>query len=90
MAKKDPNKYPKGLDAAKVKRIVEHYESQTEDEAVAEDEAAFGEGGTTVMEVPTRLVDQVLALIAESQSGKKRSGRPGRGGTTKEGKRRSA
>ena len=36
--------------------MIEHYESQDEDEAVAEDEAAFEQTGQTVMEIPTDLV----------------------------------
>ena len=33
--------YPQGWDEARVKRVLAHYESQSEEEAVAEDEAAF-------------------------------------------------
>ena len=32
------NQFPRGFDEAKIKNIIEHYENQTEDEAVAEDE----------------------------------------------------
>lgn len=39
MKKKDPNKYPPGLNAQKVREIIDHYDNQTEDEALAEDEA---------------------------------------------------
>lgn len=39
---KDPNRYPAGWDAERVKRVREYYESQTDDEAVREDEAAMG------------------------------------------------
>jgi hypothetical protein len=39
MKSKDPNKYPPGLDARRVRKIIEHYENQTEEEALAEDEA---------------------------------------------------
>ena len=41
-----------------------HYENQTEDEAVAEDEAAFDAAGETVVVVPTQLVPETRALIA--------------------------
>ena len=34
------SKFPDGWDDARVKRVLEHYESQTEEQAVAEDEAA--------------------------------------------------
>ena len=33
--------FPPGWDEYRVKRIIEHYESQSECEALAEDEAAF-------------------------------------------------
>jgi hypothetical protein len=35
------NKYPPGWDEARVHRVLAHYEGQTEEEAVAEDEAVF-------------------------------------------------
>ena len=62
--KKDKNKYPLGFDRQKVHEIIAHYENQTEDEAVAEDEAAFCEKGQTMMQVQTDLVPAVLELIA--------------------------
>ncbi|MEK7294626.1 MAG: hypothetical protein AAB049_06575, partial [Nitrospirota bacterium] len=42
-----------------------HYEQQTEDEAVAEDEAAFENQTQTVMEVPNELVPAIRELIAK-------------------------
>lgn len=35
------NRFPAGWNEARVRKVLEHYEGQTEDEAVAEDEAAF-------------------------------------------------
>jgi hypothetical protein len=35
------SKYPAGWDEARVKRVLAHYEQQSDDEAVAEDEAAY-------------------------------------------------
>ena len=35
------NKFPPGWDEERVRRVLEHYEAQTEEEAVAEDEAAY-------------------------------------------------
>ncbi|MCL4742470.1 MAG: hypothetical protein KJZ54_09745 [Phycisphaerales bacterium] len=66
--KKDPNRYPKRMTAAKARKIARAYDTQTEDAALAEDEAAFGRGLTTVMEIPTELVPEVTALIAEHES----------------------
>jgi hypothetical protein len=59
------SKYPQGWDQARVKRVLDHYESQSEEEAVAEDEAAFEQRDQTVMEVPTDLVPTVRELIAK-------------------------
>ncbi len=44
---------------------MEHYETQTEDEAVAEDEAAAEDSSQTVMEIPNDLVPVVRELIAK-------------------------
>jgi hypothetical protein len=59
------SKLPTSWDDAKVKRVVEHYESQTGSEAVAEDEAAAQLDGQTLMEVPNELVPTVRDLIAK-------------------------
>jgi hypothetical protein len=42
------SRFPAGWDEARVRRVLEHYERQTEDEEVAEDEAAFESRGQTV------------------------------------------
>jgi hypothetical protein len=57
-------KLPAGWDEERVRRVLVHYENQTEDEAVAEDEAAFDAKGQTVMIVPTDLVPTIRELIA--------------------------
>jgi hypothetical protein len=48
-----------------VRQVLAHYEEQTEDEAVAEDEAAMEESTQTVMEVPHELVPAIRELIAK-------------------------
>ncbi len=58
-------KYPSGWNEARVRRVLEYYESQTDEEAEAEIESAFA--GTT-MEVPTALVPAVRELIAKRKS----------------------
>jgi hypothetical protein len=60
-------RFPPGWDEERVRRVLAHYENQTEDEAVAEDEAAFEQEDQTVMVVPTDLVPEVLALIARKR-----------------------
>ena len=42
-----------------MREVLEHYESQTEEEAVAEDEAAFRMRDQTVMVVPKGLVPTI-------------------------------
>jgi hypothetical protein len=65
---KKRNKYPSGWDAAKVKRVLAHYEEQTEEEGVAEDEAAFETPTQTAMEVPVELVPIVREMIAKHKT----------------------
>lgn len=60
------NKLPDGWDEAKVRRVPAHYDGQTEDEAVQEDEAGF-RATETVMSVPHELVSEVRDLIAKHQ-----------------------
>jgi len=38
------NKFPPGWDEKRVQKVIQHYESQTDDEAVLEDEAAREDG----------------------------------------------
>jgi hypothetical protein len=58
-------KFPPGWDEQRVRRVLEHYEQQTDEQAVAEDEAAFEDSAQTVMEVPTELVPAIRELIAK-------------------------
>ena len=57
--------FPPGWDEERVRRVLAHYEEQTEDEAVAEDEAALEDSTQTVMEVPHALVPAIRELIAK-------------------------
>lgn len=57
------SKFPPGWDEQRVRRVLEHYESQSDEQAVAEDEAAMA--ASTVMDVPTELVPTVRELIAK-------------------------
>ena len=59
-------KLPTGGSEDKVQRVLNHYEHQTEDEAVAEDAAGL-EPPATVMNVPRDLVPKVRELIAKRQ-----------------------
>lgn len=62
------SRYPAGWDEARVRRVLEHYDSQTADEAVAEDEAAYESTTHTAMEVPVDLVPTVRELIAKRRA----------------------
>lgn len=57
------NRFPPGWDEARVQSVIAHYEQQTEDEAVAEDEAAFQDEDSTLITIPTELAPVVLELI---------------------------
>ena len=59
------DRFPPGWDEERVRKVLTHYEEQTEDEAVAEDEAAIEESTQTVMEVPQELVPAIRELIAK-------------------------
>lgn len=59
------NKFPVGWSEEKVQNVLTHYETQTEDEAVAEDEAAFADETQAIMEIPIELVPLVRKLIAQ-------------------------
>ncbi|MGE0681892.1 MAG: hypothetical protein AB7P69_13460 [Candidatus Binatia bacterium] len=73
--------YPAGWNEDRVRKLLQHYEAQTEDEAVAEDEAAFRRRDQTVMVVPTHLVSTITKMIA--REGKRKQSlarRPNKGG----------
>ena len=65
---KDPNVYPPGLDARQVREIIEYYDSLTEAEWIAQDEAAYEDPNNAVALVPKELFPAVAALIARHQA----------------------
>lgn len=58
-------KLPQGWTEKKIQDLIQHYEDQTEDEQLAEHEAAYKAAGQTMMGVPTHLVPEVRKLIAQ-------------------------
>ena len=62
------SRFPPGWDEERVRKVLTHYEQQTEEEAVAEDEAAFEDQTQTLIEVPTELVPAIRELIAKHQA----------------------
>lgn len=65
---KKESKYPPGWDEERVRKVLAHYEAQTEEEALAEDEAAFEDISQTIMKIPSELVPIVRELIAKRAS----------------------
>jgi hypothetical protein len=61
------SKYPEGWGEERVAKVIAHYSEQTEDEAVAEDEAGV-QPGEAVMQVPHALVPIVPELIAKRKA----------------------
>ena len=62
---KNVTRFPDGWNAERVQSLLQHYESQTEEEAVAEDEAVWDDTTQTVMEIPNALVPSVRALLSQ-------------------------
>jgi hypothetical protein len=63
------SRFPPGWDEQRVKRLIAHYEALSEEEQVAEDEAAVREQeGHTVITVPDKLLPAIRRLLADSKS----------------------
>ena len=58
-------RFPDGWGEERVRRVIEHYEQQSEDEAVAEDESAYEDRQQSFVEVPVELVPAVRQMIAK-------------------------
>jgi hypothetical protein len=61
------NKFPPNWDEQKARRVLADYDGQTEEDALAEDEAGI-KSSETVMNIPHELVPKVRELIAKRQS----------------------
>jgi hypothetical protein len=57
--------YPRGWNETRIRRVLDYYDSQSDEEAAAEIEAACE---STTMEVPVGLVPTVRQLIAKQKS----------------------
>jgi hypothetical protein len=62
------SRFPPNWDEKRVQEVLAHYESQSDEEAVAEDEAAYEDSSHTFMEIPNDLVSKVRELIAKRAS----------------------
>ena len=66
---------PPGWDEERIRRIIEHYESQTEDEAVAEDEAAFSRDGYAIVPIPHEILHEVMLLVQDFEDRRSAKGK---------------
>ncbi len=57
---------PEGWTESRIRAVIDYYDSQTDEEAIAEAEAAYEDEGYSVMLVPCDLVPEVQALISAS------------------------
>lgn len=73
-------RYPTGWNEERVCKLLLHYETQKEEEALAEDEAAFRRRDQAVMIVPKQLVSTIARMIAgEGKRGQSSARRPNKG-----------
>lgn len=65
----DPKSFPPGWDDARARRLAAHYEQLSEDDQVAEDEAAAQEGsGQAVISVPQDMLPAIRQLLSGQQN----------------------
>jgi hypothetical protein len=69
MTKKKINTFPEGWNEKRTKRLLAHYEGQSEQAATSEDTAAFKKKRQTVMGVPNELAPLIGRLIAKHNGG---------------------
>lgn len=62
---KKQSNYPPGWDEARVRRVLSHYEEQTEEEAVAEDEAALEITKVMASSIDVDLLAEIIAAVEE-------------------------
>lgn len=59
-------RFPSGWNEERIRRVLAHYETQTEEDAIAEDERAFAKGaGHTTVQVPSELMPVIREVIAQ-------------------------
>lgn len=56
--------YPPDWDEARIRRVLDHYETQTDRDAAVEDELAYESTTETMMSIPVDLVPAVRELVA--------------------------
>ncbi len=73
--KRETNKHPIGWKRKRTEALIAHFDNQTEDEAIAEADAAWKNSRVTFVRVPNELVAEVEAFVAKRV---KKTGREGR------------
>lgn len=61
----DPNRYPAGWDRKRVQALADYYENQSDENAIAELDAAFDDQRSAMIQVPLELVPKVQKLLAK-------------------------
>jgi hypothetical protein len=67
MKKKDPNVYPPGLNASKVKRIIAYYDKLNEDEIIEEFEQACRREDSAMVQIPRRLLSRFRRFLLDER-----------------------
>ncbi len=62
------SRFPPGWDEERVRKVLKHYDEQSEEEAVAEDEAAFDDQSQSTVRVPNELVPAIRDLLAKHEA----------------------
>lgn len=63
MTNPNQNDFPPGWDEDRVQSVIQHYESLSEEEEIAEDDAAWRDPNMVAMLIPRELVHAVNALL---------------------------
>jgi len=65
--------FPEEWNEARVRRVIAHYEQQSEEKAGTEDEAAFESTTQTFIEVPNELLEGYQEMSAQGTGGPPRA-----------------
>lgn len=61
---KDEPRLPQGWDDARIERVREYYDSQTDEEAATEHDETYRSRGASLVEIPFDLLPEVRKLLA--------------------------
>ena len=62
-------RFLQGWDEERVRRVLKHYDAQSDEEVLAEDETAYQSTTHTAMAIPVDLVPRVRELLAKRRAG---------------------